>query len=88
MQYYKNIREWTKKIQHDRGLTQCRLEEELDYISEGQFQRIEGGVIYCFVDKLMELAQILEVSTDYLLFGWKKGTQVYFKSILRRGQRG
>ena len=52
-------------------MTQCRLAEELDYTSERQLQRIESGETSCSVDKLMELAQILGVSTDFLLFGKK-----------------
>ena len=36
-----------------------------------RLQRIESGETFCSVDKLMELAQILGVSTDYLLFGYE-----------------
>lgn len=71
MQYYdkKAVGKRIKKIRLRTGMTQCRLAEELDYTSERQLQRIESGETSCFVDKLMELAQILGVSTDYLLFG-------------------
>lgn len=51
-------------------MTQSRLAEKLDYTSERQLQRIESGETSCSVDKLMELAQILGVSTEYLLFGY------------------
>lgn len=51
-------------------MTQSRLAEKLDYTSESQLQRSESGETACSVDKLMELAQILGVSTDYLLFGY------------------
>lgn len=50
-------------------MTQCVLAEKLDYTKERQLQRIESGETACSVDKLMEIAQILEISTDYLLFG-------------------
>ncbi len=71
MQYYdkKAVGERIKKIRLSTGMTQCRLAEELDYTSERQLQRIESGETSCSVDKLMELAQILGVSTDFLLFG-------------------
>ena len=52
-------------------MTQSRLAEKLDYTSECQQQRIESRETSCSVDKLMELAQILGVSTDYLLFGYE-----------------
>lgn len=71
MQYYnkKAVGERIKKIRFYAGMTQCRLAEKLDYTSERQLQRIESGETSCSVDKLMEIAQILDVSTDYLLFG-------------------
>lgn len=74
MQYYdkKVVGARIKKVRMGAGLTQCRLAEELDYTSERQLQRIESGETSCSVDKLMELAQILGVSTDYILFGQNK----------------
>ena len=73
MQYYdkKAVGERIKAIRLRNGMTQSRLAEELDYTSERQLQRIESGETSCSVDKLMELAQILGVSTDYLLFGYE-----------------
>lgn len=50
-------------------LTQSKMAEFLDYTNERQLQRIENGETGCTVDKLMEIAQILDTSTDYLLFG-------------------
>lgn len=74
MQYYdrKAVGERIKKIRLHTGMTQCRLAEKLDYTSERQLQRIESGETSCSVDKLMELAQILNVSADYILFGDNK----------------
>ncbi len=71
MQYYdkKAVGVRLKEMRQIRGLTQCELAEKLDYASERQLQRIESGATSCSVDKLMEIAQILEVTTDYLLFG-------------------
>lgn len=50
-------------------MTQSKLSEKLDYTSERQLQRIENGETACSVDKLMEISQILGISTDFLLFG-------------------
>lgn len=71
MQYYDKeaVGVRIKKARMSVGFTQCRLAEKLDYTSERQLQRIESGETSCSVDKLMELAQILGVSTDFLLFG-------------------
>lgn len=71
MQYYdkKAVGARLKETRRRQGLTQAELAARLDYSSERQLQRIENGETSCSVDKLMELAQILEVTTDYLLFG-------------------
>ena len=63
-------------------MTQCVLAEKLDYTKERQLQRIESGETACSVDKLMEIAQILEVSTDYLLFGVERGLENCFYMTL------
>ena len=71
MQYYdkKAVGARMKEMRRRRGLTQAELAACLDYSSERQLQRIENGETSCSVDKLMEIAQILEVTTDYILFG-------------------
>ena len=71
MQYYdkKTVGKRIQKMRKSRNMTQCVLAEKLDYTKERQLQRIESGETACSVDKLMEIAQILEISTDYLLFG-------------------
>lgn len=71
MKYYDRHEVGTriKKIRRIRGLTQNELAERLDYATERQLQRIENGETACSVDKLMEIAQLLEVSTDFILFG-------------------
>lgn len=62
-----------KEARRRRKMTQSSLAEKLDYTTERQLQRIENGETSCSVDKLMEIAQILQVSTDYILFGFFKG---------------
>lgn len=71
MQYYdkKAVGERIKRARMNVHMTQCSMAEKLDYVSERQLQRIESGTTACSVDKLMEIAQILDISTDYLLFG-------------------
>lgn len=74
MQYYdkKVVGTRVRETRQDRGMTQCALAGRLDYTSERQLQRIESGETSCSVDKLMEIAQILDTSTDYLLFGTER----------------
>ena len=81
MQYYdkKAVGARIKETRNLRGMTQCKLAERLDYAGERQLQRIENGETSCSVDKLMEIAQILEVTTDYLLFGSAKGHEGRFQ---------
>lgn len=57
-------------------MKQIDLATKLGYSSERQLQRIEEGGSACNNDKIMELSQILNVSTDYLLFGKEFGLQV------------
>lgn len=61
-----------RKLRIEQNITQRQLAERLYYASERQLQRIESGETSCSVDKLMEIAQILETTTDYLLFGEQK----------------
>lgn len=78
MQYYdkKDVGERIKVLRKRKYLIQSELSECLDYTNERQLQRIESGETACSVDKLMEVAQILEISTDFLLFGIEKKTIV------------
>lgn len=74
MRYYdkKDVGERIKVLRKRKHLTQSELSECLDYTNERQLQRIESGETACSVDKLMEVAQVLETSTDFLLFGIEK----------------
>lgn len=71
MQYFDPVQfgERVQKIREIRGMKQIDLAIQLGYTSERQIQRIESGDSYCSIDKLFELSQILDISTDYLLYG-------------------
>lgn len=100
MQYYnkKTVGQRIKEARREQNMTQCILATKLDYTNERQLQRIESGETACSVDKLMEIAQILKISTDFLLFGVNKengstfqqffdgkseGQKLYLKMILQ-----
>lgn len=74
MQYYdrKITGARIKEVRQLRRLTQHKLAKQLGYTSERQLQRIESGETSCSTDKLVEIAQILEITTDYLLLGTKQ----------------
>lgn len=72
-----------KQIRKQRNMTQSMLAEYLDYSNERQLQRIENGETGCSIDKLMEIAQILETSTDYLLFGMELEDSKLMADILK-----
>lgn len=71
MQYLdkKEVGQRIRMLRKKRDMTQLQLAEYLNYTTERQLQRIERGETGCSIDKLMEIAQILGTSTDYLLFG-------------------
>lgn len=78
MQYYDKaaVGGRIKQLRKSRNLTQSKLSEYLDYTNERQLQRIENGETACSVDKLMEIAQILDSSTDFLLFGIEQESEL------------
>lgn len=63
------------------GLTQHGLAGLLDYTGSRQLQRIETGETFCIVEKLMEIAQILETSTDFLMFGQEKDNKDLYGKV-------
>ena len=71
MQYFDPVQfgERVQKIRELRGMKQIDIAILLGYASERQIQRIESGDSSCSIDKLFELTQILDISTDYLLYG-------------------
>lgn len=61
-----------KQLRRQMNMTQFQMAEKLCYASERQVQRIENGEVTCPTDRLIEIADILNVSTDYILFGREK----------------
>ena len=55
-------------MRKDKCLTQSRMSELLDIQMEGSFSGYKAGTSSS-LEKLMEIAQILDVSTDFILFG-------------------
>lgn len=83
MQYYDKmvVGNRIKIIRKQRNMTQSKLAECLDYANEWQIQRIENGETGCSVDKLMEIAQILNTSTDFLLFGMEMESSIVIEAL-------
>lgn len=90
MQYYdkKNVGKRIKELRKRKQMTQSELSGFLDYTNERQLQRIECGETACSVDKLMEVAQILETSTDYLLFGVEQDEIIDLKKYVEEKSSG
>ena len=90
VQYYdkKTVGSRIRQMRKNKGLTQCMLADQLDYSSERQLQRIESGETACSVDKLMEIAQILNTSTDFLLFGQSQLAIDVLDTILKIDSEG
>lgn len=61
-----------KQLRRQMNMTQFQLAEKLCYANERQVQRIENGEVTCPTDRLIEIADILNVLTDYILFGKEK----------------
>lgn len=53
----------------ERGIKAIDMSEMLG-ICKDQYSRIETGKVVCKLDYLYVIAQILDVSTDYLIFGY------------------
>lgn len=88
MQYYsKEVGLRIKHLRKQYNMTQSQLAEKLCYATERQLQRIENGEAICPVDRVVELAEILNTTTDYLLRGKelnhliKTEENLYFKPI-------
>ena len=88
MQYYsKEMGLRIKNLRKQCNMTQSQLAEKLYYATERQLQRIENGEAIYPVDRVVELAEILNTTTDYLLRGKelnhliKAEENLYFKPI-------
>lgn len=57
-----------KEARKGRGISQAEMAEKLN-ISTNHYGHIEQGIKGCSIDLLLEIADILRVSTDYLLLG-------------------
>ena len=76
-----NVQEYDKDVQFNIGqrIQQARIEKGIagidlaSYLNIGknQMSRIENGKANCTLPQLYVLAQVLECSVDYLLFGKK-----------------
>ena len=60
-----------RKYRKDNGLTQEQLAEALGLASKQHVSRMERGKSGCSIDLIAEIAQILEISLDYLILGDK-----------------
>ena len=93
MQYYDkyDVGKRIRMLRKNKHLTQSELSSCLDYTNERQLQRIESGESACSVDKLMEVAQVLETSTDFLLFGnnfYERSEMHELENILETRNKG
>lgn len=82
--YEADLVEIGKRIQHLRkhhGYTQEHLAEMMG-VSIQMISNLERGIKAIRIDNLIHLAQILEVSTDFILTG--KETQQDFDSLVSR----
>lgn len=73
-----------KRLQSARkalGITQEELAERLR-IDRNHVTRMERGVRVCSIDLLVEMATLLDVSTDYLLVGTVTDTTTKQKLLL------
>ena len=58
--------ELLSELRQSRGMTQKELAKVL-YVSDGTISNYENGVHYPDVEKLMDIANFFNVTTDYLL---------------------
>lgn len=54
------------ELRQDRGMTQKELAQVL-YVTDGTISNYENGVHYPDVEKLIDIADYFQVTTDYLL---------------------
>lgn len=59
------------ELRHDRNLTQAELALEI-YVTPGTISNYESNVHYPDVEKLKQLADFFNVTTDYYLLGRSK----------------
>ena len=69
-----------KKSRESKKMTQEQLAEALGLASKQHVSRMERGKSGCSIDLIAEIAQILEISLDYLILGDKYPCQGHAKS--------
>ncbi len=60
-----------KKSRESKKMTQEQLAEALGLASKQHVSRMERGKSGCSIDLIAEIAQVLEISLDYLILGDK-----------------
>lgn len=70
-----------KALRTEKGLTQEKLAEMLN-ISFSQISRIESGRSTPSIDVMIELAELFQVSLDYLILGRESATENVRNTLL------
>lgn len=68
-----------KTARENKGLTQEKLAEELD-VSNAYISKIERGKTPISLDRLSDLCQVLEESTEYILNGADSSSDDYLRN--------
>ena len=69
-----------KKSRESKKMTQEQLAEALGLASKQHISRMERGKSGCSIDLIAEIAQVLEISLDYLILGDKSPCQGHAKT--------
>ena len=69
-----------KEKRNERKMSQAEIAEKLN-ISSNHYGHIEQGIKGCSIDLLLELSDILQVSTDYLLLGQSSVREAEIKKL-------
>lgn len=73
-------------IRLQKGIKSLDMAVQVD-LSKDQYSRIERGTSMCKITTLHKIAQYLEVSTDYLLYGTKDELYIDQIRIFLRGMK-
>lgn len=81
--------ELLSELRQDRGMTQKELAKIL-YVSDGTISNYENSVHYPDVEKLIDIANFFDVTTDYLLGRCENNLSpdVFSKKLLGQGTTG
>ena len=80
------MKEMGKRIQDARKKKGYKAIDFADIIGIGkdQLSRIENGKVACKLEYLFVMAQYLEISTDYLIFGKEEGDGLIEKGSMEK----